>query len=40
MDLSATREPTVVKPLDRFAAFYGTRMFITALTRALQLYLS
>jgi hypothetical protein len=27
--------PTVVRPLDRFAAFYGTRRFITAFTRAL-----
>jgi hypothetical protein len=29
-----------VQPLDSFSAFYGTRRFITALTRALQLYLS
>jgi hypothetical protein len=32
--------PPVVKPLDRFPAFYGNRSFITAVTRALLLSLS
>jgi hypothetical protein len=32
--------PQVVQPLGSFLAFYGTRRFITAFTRALHLYLS
>jgi hypothetical protein len=32
--------PPVVKPLDSFPAFYGTRRFITAFTRAVHLSLS
>jgi hypothetical protein len=32
--------PPVVYPFDSFPAFYGTRRFITALTRALHLSLS
>jgi hypothetical protein len=32
--------PQVVQPLDSFPAFYGTRRFITAFTKALHLYLS
>jgi hypothetical protein len=40
MELSITREATVVQPLDSFPAFYGTRKFITACTTALHLSLS
>jgi hypothetical protein len=32
--------PPIVKPLDSFTAFYATRMFIAAFTRALRLSLS
>jgi hypothetical protein len=32
--------PAVVRPLDSFPAFYGTRRFIAAFTRALHLCLS
>jgi hypothetical protein len=34
------KRPPVVKPLDGFPAFYATRRFITAFTRALHLSLS
>jgi hypothetical protein len=34
------KRPIVVRPLDRFPAFYGTRKFDTEFTRALHLFLS
>jgi hypothetical protein len=40
VELSTTREATVVQPLSSFPAFYGTWRFITAYTTALHLYIS
>jgi hypothetical protein len=41
IELNTTREaPPVVRPLDSFPAFYGTRRFNTEFTRALHLSLS
>jgi hypothetical protein len=40
MELSTTRGPLDVRPLDSFLAFHGTRRFNTEFTRALHLLLS
>jgi hypothetical protein len=40
MQLSTTREANIVRPLDSFPAFHGTRRFNTEFTRALHLFLS
>jgi hypothetical protein len=35
MELTDLEKPPIVQPLKNFPAFYGTRRFITELTRAL-----
>jgi hypothetical protein len=40
LELSTTRDASVVRPLDSFPAFHGTRRFNNEFTRALHLFLS
>jgi hypothetical protein len=40
MERSTTREATIVRPLDSFPVFHGTRRFNTQFTRVLHLFLS